>query len=403
MKEAFDGLKVADFSWTATGPLITKYLADFGATIVRIESSLHPDAPRLSAPFMDRIPGLNRSGFFALYNSNKYDIALNLHNPQALNIAKKLIKWSDIVVESFAPGIMEKRGLGYEDLKQMKPDIIMFRTSTQGQTGPYAKHPGFGYQAAGFLGFPLLIGWADRSPTPIPIAYTDYIAFHFGAAALIAALDYRKRKGKGLCLDMSQIEAGLQFLSPVMLDYIVNSREPARIGNSCPHAAPHSVYKCEGDDAWCAISVLNDTQWEAFVRVLGRPEWATDPRFSTLTGRKQNEEKLNELIGKWTINLEPYEVMKRLQSVGVPCGVVSNGEMLVNDPQLKERGYYWELKHQEMRIALTPSQPFKMSKTPAQAKMAAPCLGEHTEYVCKEILKMADEEFVELLTSGCFE
>jgi len=403
MKEAFEGLKVADFSWTATGPLVTKYLADFGATVVRVESALRPDAPRLSAPFTDRTPGLNRSGFFAMYNSNKFDIALNLSNPKAMDVAKRLVAWSDVVAESFTPGVMEKLGLGYEDLKKIRPDIIMFRTSTQGQTGPYSHHPGFGYQAAGFVGFPLLIGWPDSSPMPIPLAYTDYIAYHFGAAALMAALNYRERTGKGQYLDLSQIEAGIQFLSPVMLDYIVNDREPVLQGNSCPDAAPHGVFKCKGDDAWCAIAVSSDSQWASFLQALDSPEWGVALEFSTLIERNRNEDRLNKLIEEWTLNFEPHEVMKRLQSFGVPCGIVADGEQLINDPQLKERGYYWELPHQEMGVALTPGQPFKMSATPATAKRAAPCLGEHTEFVCREILKMDDEEFVDLLSSGCFE
>jgi crotonobetainyl-CoA:carnitine CoA-transferase CaiB-like acyl-CoA transferase len=403
MKEPFEGLKVADFSWTVTGPLVSKYLADFGATVVRIESSLHPDSPRLSAPYTNRKPGLNRSGFFTLYNNNKYDIALNLNCPQGPDVAKRIIMWSDVVLESFAPGVMEKHGLSYEDLKIMKPDIVMFRTSTQGQTGPYAKHPGFGYQAAGFIGFPLLIGWPDRSPMPIPIAYTDFIAFQFGAAALIAALDNKRRTGKGQYLDMSQIEAALHFLSPVMLDWIVNSREPARSGNSSPDSAPHGVFRCKGDDDWCAIAVTNDRQWTAFTETIDKPQWSIEPEFCTFIERKRNEDKLNKLIEEWTILFDSYEVMNKLQSAGVPCSVVANGEILVNDPHLKERGYYWELEHQEMGTVLTPGQPFKMSKTPARAKMAAPCLGEHTEFVCRELLKMDDEEFVELLTCGCFE
>jgi len=403
MSEVFKGLKVADFTWAVTGPLVTKYLADFGASVVRVESLLHPGTIRLSAPYADRIPGINRSGYFALINSNKYSISLNLGNPRGMEVARRLIKWADVVAESFAPGVMERYGLGYEDLRQIKPDVIMFRTSTQGQTGPCANHPGFGYQTAGFVGFPLLTGWPDRSPLPIPIAYTDFIAFQFGAAALIAALDHRERTGKGLCLDLSQIEASLQFLSPVILDYVVNSREPVRIGNSSPHSAPHGIYRCKGDDKWCAIAISSDRQWKTFIDTMGNPPWAAEPRFATVLGRKQNEDELNKLIEEWTINFAPEEVMKMLQSAGVPCGIVADGEKLISDPQLRARGYYWELKHPEMDVALTASQPFKMSKTPAKPRMPTPCLGEHTEFVCRQILKMSDEEFVELFTSGCFE
>jgi crotonobetainyl-CoA:carnitine CoA-transferase CaiB-like acyl-CoA transferase len=403
LDSVFKGLKVIDFTWAITGPLVTKYLADFGATVIKVESPLHPDVTRVSAPYKDRIPGINRSGYFVLYNSNKYSISLNLSNPQGMEIIRRLIKWSDVVAESFTPGVMERYGLGYENLKQIKPDIIMFRTSIHGETGPFAKQPGLGYQIGGFVGFPLLVGWPDRSPLPVPVAYTDYIAFQFGAAALIAALERRRRTGEGLCLDLSQVESSLHFLSPVIMDYVVNSRMPIRVGNSASDAAPHGVYRCQGDDEWCAISVSSDRQWLALVEAMGNPSWAAEPAFGHFLGRKQNEDALNKLIEAWTVNFSADDVMKRLQSVGVPCGVVAKGEWLINNPQLKERGYYRELEHTEMGKVLASAQPFAMSKTPAELRMPAPCLGEHSEFVCKEILGMSDEEFVECFASGCFE
>ncbi len=278
----------------------------------------------------------------------------------------------------------------------------MFRTSTQGQTGSYANHPGFGYQAAGFAGFPLVTGQTDGLPLPIPLAYTDFIAFEFGASALIAALIQRKRKGKGVCLDLSQIEASLHFLSPVIMDSVINSRDPVRMGNSSLQSVPHGVYRCQGDDQWCAIAVSNDEEWDTFTKTIGNPTWAAESRFSTFVERKRNEDALNALIEKWTVNQVAQDVMHLLQSAGVPCGVVLDGEGLLNDPNFKSRGYYNELDHPEMGPTLTAGQPFKMSATPHQLKMPSPCLGEHTELVCKEMLKMSDEEFVELFSSDCF-
>lgn len=400
---ALSGLKIVDFSWAVTGPLMTKYLADFGATVVRIESQRHLDTLRLSAPYAEATPGLNRSGYYTLINSNKYSITINLDKPLGPDMATRLIEWSDVVVESFRPGVMEKYGLGYERLKQLKPEIIMLRASSQGQTGPYASQPGLGYQTTGLVGFSLLVGWPDRDPLPLPVAYTDYIAYNFGAAALLAALNYRQKTGKGTYLDLSQIECSLHFLAPVIMDYAVNSREPRRTQNSSPDSAPHSVYRCQGDDRWCAIAVTNDAEWQALVSVIGQASWTSEPRFATLLGRKRNESELNRLIEAWTVNFPAEELMNRLQSAGVPCGVVADGERLVNDPQLKSRGYYWELEHSEIGLALHAGQPFKMSKTPAVPRMSSPCLGEHTELVCKEFLKMSDEEFLRLFDSGCFD
>ena len=403
MNKVFEDIKVADFTWAIAGPLITKYLADFGATVIKVESPNHPDIVRLTAPYTGHTPSMNKSGYFALYNSNKYSIAINLSNPQGMEIVRRLIKWADVVTESFTPGVMEKFGLGYENLKEINPGIIMCRTSIHGETGPFAKQPGLGYQISGFLGFPLLVGWPDRSPLPMPVAYTDYVAFQFGTVALIAALDYRRRTGKGMYLDLAQVEASIHFLSPVILDYAVNSRLPERKGNSSSHEVPHGVYRCQGDDEWCAISISKDRQWQAFVKAMGNPSWAAESKFGDFLSRKQNEEALNKLIEEWTVIFTPAELMAELQSVGVPCSVVAKGEWLINDPHLRERGYYRELEHPEMGNALASSQPFKMSKTPAELVMPAPCLGEHCEFVCKEILGMSDDEFVEYLASGCFE
>lgn len=403
MPEPFEGTKVLDFSWVGAGPLVTKYLADFGATVVRVESSAHPDSLRLTSPFKGRVPGINRSGYFALFNGNKYSMALNLKHADAKRVLRRLVGWADIVCENFAPGVMERVGLGYEDLRGINPSVILFRTSTQGQTGPNAGHPGFGYQAAGFVGFPLLTGWPDRSPVPIPVAYTDWIGFHFGAAALIAALEHRNRTGVGQCIDVSQIEAALHFLSPVILDYEVNGRAPDRRGNASPETAPHGVFKCRGDDRWCAIAVCSDQQWQKLKALMGKPAWADDSELSTSAGRKRDEDRLNAKLEAWTVNYRPEDLMEMLQTAGVPCSLVADGETLLADEHLRSRGYFWETEHAEMEKALVLGQPFKLSKTPAKLRSAPPCLGEHTELVCKDILDISDEEFVELLNSGCFE
>lgn len=401
--QPFSKLRIVDFSWAVVGPLITKYFADFGAEVIKIESALHPDTLRLSAPFADHRPGLNRSGYFALINGNKYSMALDLTKSRSLEIARRLADRADIVVESFRPGVISKLGLGYAQLKNTNPSLIMLSTSTQGQTGPYAGQPGFGFQVTGLVGLPYVTGWPDRSPLPVPVAYTDYVVPYFGAAALIAALDRRDRTGQGLFLDLSQTEAGLQFLSAMMLDVTVNARQPQRSGNSAADAAPHGVYRCRGDDKWCTIAVSEDRQWLALVAGMDHPAWASETRFRTLEDRKNYETELDRLIEAFTVNFSPEEIMQKLQSAGIPCGIVASGEMLVNDPHLQARGYYKELSHQEMGSALTAGQPFQMSQTPARIDRAAPCLGEHTEFVCKEILGISDREFLELLDAGCLE
>lgn len=402
-EQALQGVKVADFSWVITGPLATKYLADHGATVVRVESKSKLDLARAYIPYAGGIPGVNRCAFFAAYNSNKYSITLNLNHSEGIEIARRLIAWADLVIENFMPETMEGWGLGYEELKKIKPDIIMIRASMQGQTGPYASQPGFGTMMQASAGFTRLVGWQDRPPAGTAIPYTDFIAPWYIVIAALGALDYRGRTGKGQCIDLSQLEAAISFLSPAILDYTVNRRVQDPMGNCCPYAAPHGAYRCKGEDRWCAIAVFNDEEWKALVQVMGNPEWSQQTRFATLLGRKENEEELDRLVEEWTINYPPEEVMQVLQEAGVAAGLVENGKDLHQDPQLKHRHHFWLLKHPEMGVTAYDGPSFRLSETPAELNRAAPCLGEHTEYVCREILGMSDEEFVALLAEGVLE
>ncbi len=393
---ALEGIKVADFTWVLAGPLITKNLADYGATVVRIESRKRPDLIRLTMPFKDGMVGLDRSVSFAYYNANKYSLSLNLSDPKGAEVAKRLVLWADVVVENFSAGMMERWGLGYKELKRLKPDIIMLRSSNQGQTGPLARQPGLGTHLNALAGFLHLTGWTDRSPAPPQIAYTDYTSQRFATAVLVAALDYRRRTGKGQLLDVSQLETGIQFLIPVILDQVVNNRETVRMGNICPYAAPHGAYRCQGDNRWCAVAVFTDDEWEAFCAAIGNPPWTKDPRFATIKGRKDNEEELNELVEEWTGEHGAEEVMVMMQAAGVSAGVVKSPKDIYQDPQLRHRNFFWVLDHEEIGPTSHLGQDSILSRTPAEGRRAAPRLGEHTEFVCKELLGMSEEEFVEL-------
>lgn len=401
--EVFQGVKIADFTWVAAGPILTCFLADQGATVVRIESIHKPDMLRTQPPFKGGLPGINRSGIFAIHNCNKFSLSLNMNHPRGMEIARRMIAWADVVAENFTAGTMEKWGLGYEDLKKIKPDIIMISTCNQGQKGPHSRHPGLGQQMVSLAGFTELTGWPDRDPALPFGAYTDLIAPPLGAAALIAALEYRRKTGKGLYLDLSQFEAALYFLAPLLLDYEVNGREASRMGNRCPYAAPHGVYPCRGEDRWCAIAVFTDQEWRSFCRVLGNPPWTQEERFATLLGRKKNEDELDSLVAEWTLNHRAEEVMERLQQAGVAAGVVQNAQDLHLDPQLLYRHHFWELEHLEMGVHRYNALAFHLSASPAQPRRAAPCLGQDNEYVLKELLDMSEEEYVDLLLSGVLE
>ncbi len=306
---ALEGVKVLDFSWVGAGPIITLYMAQHGATVLRIESLIRPDTLRYSNPYKDNIPGINRSGYFAINNANKYSMALNLNHPKAMTLVQRLVLWADIAVENFTAGQMEKWGLGYEALKKINPGIIFVRCSIYGQTGPQATYRGYGPFLAGSIGFQHLTGWPDRSPS-VTAALSNNLAPDYAIVLALRALDYRNKTGKGEQIDISQFEVSLQAIAPFLLDYFVNGKEAERIGNSCPYAAPHGAYRCKGDDRWCAIAVFTDEEWQRFLNVIGKPKLAGDVRFATLLARKENENELNRLVEEWTTNQTPEEVMK---------------------------------------------------------------------------------------------
>ena len=400
----FSGLKILSFSWAVVGPLTMKFFADHGATVIRIETSHRPCTMRSSAPYKDNKPGLNRGGYFTYYNANILSFAINMNHPRAAEVTRKLVEWCDVFMENYTPGVIEKWGLDYESLKKINPDIIMLRQSGYGSWGPYKNLPAFGMVLVPIAGLPNYIGWPGKEPLPVGVsAYTDCISPRFASAALIAALDHRNKTGKGQMIDMSQFEVAISFILPGLLEYIASGKEPERIGNASPYAAPHGVYPCQGNDRWCTIAVATEEEWKNLCREIGKPEYAKDPRFNSLENRKKNEEELNRLVGEWTINLTPEEVMTRLQKAGVAAGVVENTADAYNDPQLKKRNIYWPMQHAEMGEFTHLGQSFQLSKTPAKAYSPSPLLGEHTEQVCTEMLGMPDEEFVSLMQEGVFE
>ncbi len=396
--QALKGIKVADFGWAIAGPFTSKLLANHGAEVIKIESHNRADSTRTSAPFKDGKPGINQSAMFTAFNSSKYSLALDLNHPRAGEVTRKLIEWADVVIENFTPGTMARWGLGYESLVKMKPDIIMASTSLLGQTGPLARHPGLGSLQVGLSGVTSLTGWPDRAPVQPYGAYPDHIVPPFMCAAVIAALDYRRKTGKGQYIELSQHETTVYFIAPVVLDYVVNSTIQIRAGNRSPYAAPHGVYPCKGNDRWCTIAVFTNDEWEAFCQVVREP-WTEYPKFATLLGRKENEDELDKLVAKWTSQFLPEEIMRLMQEAGVAAGIVEDCEDLCNDPQLKHRGHYRLLNHAEIGAQIYQSPPFILPKTPAKLQ-PAPCLGQDTEYICTKLLDFSDEEFLGLLNDG---
>lgn len=393
------GIKVVEFAAYAAGPVVGKHLADHGATVVHVESRTRPDGFRAHyPPYKDNIHGLNRSGLFALCNNDKLDITLNLKKaPKATDLAKRIVAWCDVVIENFSPGTMKRLGLDYETLKEVNPDLIMLSSSNLGQSGPHANHAGFGSQLSSLAGFTNLTGYADGPPQILYGPYIDYIAVAYGAVAILAALDYRDRTGRGNHIDTAQYETGLQFLAPLLLDYKINGKVAARDGNRDAAAAPHGAYPCKGEDRWCVISVFSETEWKSLCQVMGYPEWTKESRFTTLQARKRHEDELDKKIGAWTANFTAQEITEKLQTTGVRAGIVNTMKDLYSDPQLKHRNQWIALEHPEIGIMHYQRPPFILSKTPSGPERRDPLLGEHNAYFYQEILGLPEKEYCELL------
>jgi crotonobetainyl-CoA:carnitine CoA-transferase CaiB-like acyl-CoA transferase len=396
----FAGLKVVDFTWLMAGPVATKYLADHGATVVRIETANPPCRLRAAGPYKDGIPGTNRSQFFGDFNTSKLSVSLDLKNPAGRDVARRLIEWADVCVENFTPDTMDDLGVGYEWAKQVNPSIIFASSCLMGQTGPAAAFAGYGYHAAAIAGFFEVTGWPDLAPDGPWAAYTDVIAPRFFAATIMAALDRRRRTGRGERIDISQLEAALTFLAPQFIDYQASGRVVTRAGNRSETAAPHAAYPCAGDDQWCAIAVESDEQWRALRSALGDPEWARDERFAEASGRLAAEDEIDSRLSEWTRSRSPYEVMRLLQEAGAPAGAAQRISDLQNDPQLAHRGFHHYMEHPEMGNIPYSGHEFRIRGYDSRPLSPAPCLGQHSEQVMREILGMSDNELAEVLVAG---
>lgn len=402
-KLPLDGIKVLDLTWVMVGPMAIRYLADWGATVVHVESTTHIDAARTIQPFKDAQPGPERSALYQNVNAGKLGLTLNLNTAQGRETLSRLVRWADVVAESYTPGITAKWGFGYPNLRQMNPEIIMLSTCLAGQTGPAARFPGYGTMGAAFAGFIEMAGWPDRSPAGPVGAYTDYVAPKFIACAILAALDERRRTGKGQYIDLSQSEASMHFLGPALLDYTVNGRVAGRAGNADASAAPHGVYPCLGEDAWAAIAVTDDAQWHGLCAATGHQQWRDDPRFVTFLDRRANAERLDAALSEWTAARTPQEVESRLQEHGVPAAAVQTSADCFADPQLQERGHFAEVSHAELGTIPLETSRIRMSRSTPRPPTAAATFGQHNEVVLKEILGMSDEAIVELTVAGALE
>jgi len=402
-KRLLQGIKVLDLTNTVLGPTTTRYLSDHGATVIKIETTTRPETTRTASPFAGGEPDVNQSGYFATHNSGKLSFTLNMKAPGAGAVMEKLIGWTDVLIESFAPGVMARWGLSYDRVREINPSIIMASTCLEGQTGPYGNHRGYGQSISAMAGWFELTGWPDGPPVGPYSAYSDFVDWSYLLTSLLSALDYRRRTGKGQYIDQSQFESTLHFLAPAILDYQVNRRDIRRMGNRDTYAAPHGVYRCLGEDRWCAVAVTTETEWHAFREVIGDPPWASSGGFETLADRKANEDELDQRVEAWTQARRAEDIMCMLQEAGVPAGVVQNAEDLFNDPQLRHRRHFTPLDHPEMGRYHIATSAFHLSRYDNTPRFPAPLMGEHNELILTEFLGMDDDEIMDLIEKGVLE
>ncbi|WP_307825093.1 CoA transferase [Streptomyces sp. M2CJ-2] len=410
------GLIVADFCWMGVGAVATRLLADFGADVIKIEDRTRLDMPR-RLPFYkgevrtygeeDPQPDPNKGGLFNNYNRNKLGVTINMRTERGRLIAEQLISKASVVTENFAPGVMERWGLTYERLRELRLDVIYARMSGYGHDGPHSEYRSYGPVVQAVSGLTHISGLPGREPSGWGFSHMDNQAAYYNSAAVLMAVLQREITGQGTEVDVSAVEVGINLLGPVLLDVAVNGRSTRGpdfpTGNRLEHpqAAPHGVYPAAGEDRWVAIAVFDDADWKALVTEVGAPAWTADPRFATQADRFAHQDVLDEYLSAWTRERDPHEIMHRLQAAGVAAAAVQHaGDLNEHDPQLAHRGTFFELDHPVIGEARFEGSPVLFSGIEPDNWRSAPLLGEDNEHVFTTLLGMPHEEIAELTKEG---
>ena len=383
------GIRILDFTRVWAGPFGTRYLGDLGAEVIRVETSRYLDAGRLA---------VDGGPVFSEINRSKLGITLDFQSPEGQEIVRRLVGVSDVVASNFSAGVLERRGLGYEDLKLVNPDIIVIGMPGYGNTGPYSEHVSYGGQVMALAGFSHLWGYPDSPYETRPkIAYPDFITPAAAAFSIMAALEHRSCTGQGQYIELAQLEAFLSTMGVALLDNLINGRTWQPMGNRDPNAAPHGAYPCRGVDQWCVITCFTQEQWKALCRAMGEPQWATGPEFGSLESRLRHEDELDAHIGGWSSEYTPHQVMRRLQKAGVPAGAVQSGEDLYRDHHLRARDFIVAVEHTDWGMQEHTGIPVRLSGSPGRIERGAPGVGQHNGYVFTELLGISSDEVARLV------
>ncbi|MBE0481331.1 MAG: CoA transferase [Dehalococcoidia bacterium] len=399
-RQCLAGIRVADVSLAYAGPTCGRILADMGAEVIKVESLQRADMlTRRLVPAENELKDKywERSGFFMKRNTNKLGVTLDLRSVDGKELFKKLVRISDVVVENYTPRVMKQFGLDYSVLKDVNPNIIMISLSGYGQDGPYRDRVALGPGLEASCGLASLTGYEGGPPSLSGLSYIDAISGVVGAAAVMTALVYRQRTGKGQYVDLSEQESVMPSFANAIMDFTMNGRTQPRIGNRHRSVAPHGCYRCKGYQAWITIVVTSNDEWMSFCAAMGNPPWVQEQRFATAMSRWHNRDELDRLIEERTVGFDRFELMRELQLRGVAAGVVLSGKDLLFNPHLEQRGFFDVIDHPVVGRRPYPKQfPVKFTEAEAREPKAAPLLGQDNEYLLKDLLGLSDTRIAEL-------
>ena len=405
MPGPLEGVRIIEMGQLIAIPFAMKMLADMGAQVIRLESVARLESYRSDSVYQNDISGefWNKGANFYEQNRNKLGVTLDLSKPEGLQVLRNLVSIADVFSENFTPRVIKHFGLEYEDLRKIKPDIIMVSSTGYGFYGPWSNFGATGPATEGAAGLAYQTGYLGGGPVMAEIPYTDYTSGEHTVFAVMAALMHRLRTGQGQFVDISQTQATSSTIPEVLMDFSANGRSGQRFGNQDTVMSPHGCYPCRGDDRWITIAVATDGEWQAVCRVLGQNGWAADPRFEDPLSRWKNRDELDALIGTVTSTWDAHELMHALQKDGVAAGAVLDSKDLLFDPHLGQRNFYEVVTHHESTgIPPLPyaGRPWKLSKTPAVNSQPAPLMGEHNNLVLSGLLGKTAEEMAELEEAG---
>ena len=393
------GIRVADFGQVIAAPVTAQMLGWLGAEVILVETESR-FTTRVWPPFADGESGINNSGGFNLVNNNKLSCSLDLRKPEAVELAKGIIAVSDVLVENYATGVMENLGLGYDEARKLRPDIVYMSLAAFGRSGPFKNLTGFHSVINLFSGLAAVTGEPGSHPRIMGGLIPDAFAGCYGVLAVLEALYHRSRTGEGQFVEVSMTEALTGMIPEAVMEYSLTGREQPRVGNRDGRRAPHNVFRCLGEEKWVAISVETDAQFHALSQASGNPGWADDPRFANPAARLENQDALEALVQQWTGSLEVESVVATLQSVGVAAAPVSDSAEVLSDPHLLERGFVVPLEHPVAGTRPVTSLPWSADGSRVDHLRPAPTFGQHNPWVLKELLQIPDQEYERLVSSG---